>query len=220
MAKVNLLKNFDLSFKKSGTFEKKKVFLLPILSILALVFGVVMVVIPRTGEINKLREELQSQRRIQQIYSDKNTALKTLNIENYALDLSDLTAGLPDGQDLASLIKTTSRLVQEEGLRIDDLKLDLKSTPEHKTNFQVSVFGDLKALKRVLDKMPESRRLLIPEKVEYNLAVDNSYQIQLVMSAPYQPRPKEIGSLESPLSSITPQQQDLLNRVKNFRKLF
>lgn len=220
MAKVNFLKNLDLSFKSVGTFNKRITFLLPILSVLVLGFSLVLGIIPEARKINKLRDELQNQRKIQQVIADKNTTLKTVNTESYALDLTDLTEALPDRPDLVSLIKTATRLLQEENLRIDDLKLDLRSSPENKTTFQVSVFGDLKALERVLDKIPSSRRLLIPEKMEFNYAQDQNYQIQLTLSAPYQPPPKEIGSVESPLSDLTSDQQKLLKKVKSFKKFF
>jgi len=208
MAKVNFLKN------------KRITFLLPILSVVVLGLSVVLVIIPQVNKINKLREELQRGQDTQQVIADKNTALKSVNMESFVSDLADLTSALPDRPDLVSLIKTTTRLLQEENLRIDDLKLDLRRNPDNRTTFQVSIFGDLKDVAKVLDKMPSSRRLLIPEKMEVNFAQDQNYQIQLTLSAPYHPLPKEIESAESPLNDLTSDQKKLLKEVKSFRKYF
>src|SRR3989344_2645269 len=190
-----------LNFFRSNTTVKSEMerlrgrskYFLPMLSVTLFGLAASLVFVPKFSELTGLKLVLDQEHATKKRLEQKNSDLSSIDLSGKKVDLASLTYLLPDEEDLTSLILGVTRLSQGEGLTVTDLKLDLKAKSNFSVKFGFDVKGPYPAIQNLVLKLPQIKRMYIPDKFELGyLGPDQGYVASVSLSAPFAPLPKKL----------------------------
>lgn len=217
MARLETNKKSVLSIHEDfARIKEHSAFVLPLLSIAFLALIILLIVVPSIREITRLTQQINAERKLRDSVVTKNNKLSQIDFNKFVADFTELTAALPDDQNITSLVATAQRLANENGLRFDDLKLDLKAVPVEKVDFDMTVTGNISYIYKMLETMSKGKRILIPSKVELRQSDSNSNFIAIVSaSAPFQVPPAYLDSVDTPIKEYDEIEKKLIESLRS-----
>lgn len=227
----------------NSTFEKFKVYLVPILSIVVVVVLVPTVVLP---QFSKIRENLsvvnQNSDRLDDLES-KADALEELAKAEAALDknLAIAESALPIEKDVARLVRGVQGLAVETGLEVSKVEIkpgktatvaaDTAAAPTTQAStakplataetskseliFGLSLRGNLASFQNFLKSVESTKRLLILSSFKSTSTSGVDYSYNVVINAPFGPLPKiSQDQLAKAIVQLSANNQKLLNDLE------
>ncbi|OGY28560.1 MAG: hypothetical protein A3F33_03995 [Candidatus Woykebacteria bacterium RIFCSPHIGHO2_12_FULL_43_10] len=214
-----------LNFFRSNTTVKSEMerlrgrskYFLPMLSVTLFGLAASLVFVPKFSELTGLKLVLDQEHATKKSLEQKNSDLSSIDLLGKKNDLASLTYLLPDEEDLTSLILGVTRLSQGEGLAVTDLKLDLKAKSNFSVKFGFDVKGSYPAIQNLVLKLPQIKRMYIPDKFELRyLGSDQGYVASVSLSAPFAPLPKDLGEATSAIRDYTEEEKKLVDTIATF----
>ncbi|MCL5411361.1 MAG: type 4a pilus biogenesis protein PilO [Patescibacteria group bacterium] len=207
-----MFKNFNLA-KISYVF-------IPTITIIVVFLLVPFIFIPFWQKIGNLNKDIaEGNDRYNQMVS-KEKKLKEISATEERGKLVKVTVALPSNKDIPSLIVGVKRMVQESGMSLESMQLNVGQVSASSTamvmsgssfDFKVTLKGSLEQLQGFLNKAQSAKRVFIVKSFDGTSGntSDNLLTVTLSMSAPYESLPESMGDASLPL----PQNNSALDKV-------
>lgn len=211
---------------KLRILKEYRAFLLPVLILGMVVLSALLILKPKIGEIMSMREDLSTERENLAKVTQKLAALEGLNENELSQRVEETFKFLPADKDLPGALVAIRSLSQETGLELVNIKVSPGTISTESAGFktetkggapflgfQISVKGGLGVTKEFLGRLGKTAPLMKVKNLKVN-ADEGGERADVLLDIFYLPLPEAMGSVESPLPTITSQEEKAYRSLK------
>lgn len=192
-------------------------------------FGVIFAVIPGVQATIALYERLSTLEKEYGSLSTKLSFLKSLQEENLRDQLVMLVSAIPQDKSVPSIFSTLEGLAQQSGVSIGEINLTSpgslatgsagrqmtsgKKIGASTLPFSLGATGTYDQIRSFVSSVNQVKRLFDVTSFEFSIGSEGVTRVSLSFLAFYQPLPTKVGSVEAPLTSLTPREEEVLAKL-------
>ncbi|MBI4066661.1 type 4a pilus biogenesis protein PilO [Candidatus Gottesmanbacteria bacterium] len=191
--------------------------------------GVIFAVVPGVQATIALYERLGVLEKEHEALSTKLSFLTSMQEDNLRDQLAMLLSVVPQDKSVPSIFTTLEGLAQQSGVSIGEINLTSpgslatgsavsqmtsgKKIGASTLPFLLSATGVYDQIRSFVSSINQVKRLFDVTSFEFSIGSAGVTRVSLSLSAFYQPLPTKVGSVEAPLSSLTPKEEDVLAKL-------
>lgn len=191
--------------------------------------AVIFAVIPGVRVTQDLYENLKRTNKDIEILSGKLRILEGIAEEDIRDNLLMMLSGIPGEKSIPTIISTVEVLGNQTGVSIIDMSLvnpgslatgaaTRQSAAEKKFGasaipFMLTVSGTYDQIRAFVSKVNTVKRIFDVTSFELNIGSNGQTQARVSLTAFYQPLPEKVGSVQTPVTILTPNQEKILAKV-------
>lgn len=182
--------------------------------------------IPNFSRAQQIFSQQKGLKKNIEILKQKDTALSSLDYEQYKDIFLKLNQVLPESKDYVSLFSSFDDLEKKTGVTIvrTDFQFGVISTTSAKLTkapgssaymvpVLIEVAGTISSIQKFIDSLNSlSGRLITLNDAQWNIK-QNNIRISFNGKAYFYPQPLTIGSLDTPLPKLSKDQEELIKKV-------
>lgn len=199
-------------------YQTYKLYIFPIAVVLASLILIFLIILPQTIQLVK---DSQTEKD----FSTKSKFLETKasELENY--DQEDLVrkvdyalSALPAEKDFVNIIGTIQSLTSQAGFNITSFGLNQSAVADKSTNSQsfvvkVEVSGSRVLLPTLLNNIESAPRIMRINSLDIAGGNRDTVNVNLEIAVLFAPAPKEFGSIDSPIPTLSEKDEEVLVRL-------
>jgi len=198
------------------TFIKYKNVLLLLILAAGFIFSFFFFLKPKILEIFDFRKKINQEKNTLAALTQKVAALNGLDELELERKTEVLLKALPPEKDIVTLLLTFKVLSSQEGVTLKGVKID----PDENAATSLEIEGEQEKIMNFLEKIKTSYPLMKPEDVALSYHKnENLIEGKIVFRTFSQPLPKSLGSIESPLLPITPEEEKSYEEISKFNSV-
>ena len=175
---------------------------------------ILFIIIPQLrGYLNSKEDGQVTQNRLK-ILESKAAELESISDEDLTRRLRSAIAALPVEKDYTVIIGLLQKMSAEAGINLKSVVLDTggsKDVEGGASNFSVKIDSTSTkfSFDEFLRRIDNASAVLKIGSLTTDLAIDDSVSASLVLDVYYSPTPKILGSVDSPLQTLTEEEEAL-----------
>lgn len=199
-------------------YTSYKLVIFPFLVAVAGILIIYLVIYPQiSGYFKGIDEISRMQDRVGRL-STKAASLETLDTSDFTGKLDTALNALPPDKDLANLLGAIQNLASENGIVLVSVVLgQVISDKQAKFNpftIRLEVGGSKDTFKNFINNVEKAPRVMRVSALELSPAkASDSASASTVIEVYFAPTPKEIGAVDTPLPSISAQEEETLAKL-------
>lgn len=210
-------------------YLKYKIFLLPFVVLIIMVFLIILFVKPKLDEIDKLNRQISKDDTALAKLSKKANELVSIDPTEIKDKFNVLSSAIPSDKDIPGFMLGVSRIANEASVSVGLIEVSPgslstasagKNMKEIPVVAKVVIKGKWQHIVDFITKAINSRRLLKIEGVDLSGAtaqkVSSDIQMSILITIYSQPLPKTLGSIEEPLSLFSEEEDILYSKISRF----
>lgn len=204
---------------KNETFLKYQPVIIPSVIVVVCVILFFTFTLPQIFKIQANQKQLSELKQKNDFYSEKLLALGKIEPQSYRDNLSASLVALPDDRDIPGVIGLITQTVNASGMVLEAIAFAAPTAPTPNINnyqIRIQVTGGMPELKIFNEKIKQVPRVMKLSYVELSTSIGGKTDASLELTAYFQPLPSNIGSVDDPLSQLTQQDLQNLDRLKNY----
>lgn len=218
------------NFANKRLFNKYKIYLLPVVTALVVLYLWTYFLQPKVSDIVIARQELaKGQKRLADL-TKKASELQNFDSPELKEKFAILDSAVPSEKDVAGFLLGIQRIANEASVSVGLIGISpgLVSTESaQKTTKQeellpakVIIKGSFQAVRDFISRTIRARRLITIDGLSLsgNAAqkADEAISLELSMAIYYQPLPTSLGAISAPLENFTPEEEEIYQRLKTY----
>lgn len=199
---------------------KYQIYFYPFLTFLVIFFSSLFLVRGFLEHINSIREEIGTLKTDNNTLGAKKNFLSGLDKQKIAKDAQLAILAIPSEDSTLPAIATVRTLAAKRGLSVTNIQI--KSAGEvngaNGVEITISVAGNLDSIMTYIEDLKKSAPLMVLG-VE-NISLDPNVSLtNISVTSPWAPLPKNIGSIQSPLTPLRDTDEELIRNLEQLAKL-
>ncbi len=200
--------NLPQQDQKSPKYLK---FVLPVVSLFIGLILTIFVIIPQIINYLKIQSQIQDTRgRIDSLIVKINL-LSSIPLQNYQQELTTALEALPIEKDYIPATTIIQTLATNTRVQLTNVNFLEGSVEGYQ--IKIELLGPQTAIKDFLDKINTSPRIFKITALDLSPEKANSFTASVTILAPFATLPNEIGKVDAPVNSLTPEDQQLLAKL-------
>lgn len=195
---------------------------LPVILIISLIIGWT-IFLPRFEQVKGIYTSIQKEQERVGKLQTKIRDLETLNEYELGEKSEILLAALPSLKDPAGMISLVGKLVDENGLLIEDLKVSPGEVATESAEiaeveeliFKLSLSGEISQFLNFLKIASKSLPLVDLQIKNFDIS-GQSFTTDVTLISYYSGLPKTLGKADSPVPKLTSQEEELLSQLREY----
>lgn len=222
---MNQLKEYFAKISKSPQYQKNKIFLLPIASVLVCLMVIIFVLYPQANNLWEDYSKINQSKDLNKQYTGKVDQLKKIDPTLYENNLEVAMSALPSDQAIPDAINQLLYLLGSNSLNLDNISVNndqLTSQAEQKTTvpslqMKIDVSGSLEGLTSFVEKAREAPRLMSINSIEVSSSIsDSKVQSTISLLVYYDPQASPVVKSSDKVSTVNKAETDILNQIKSY----
>ncbi len=191
-------------------------FFLPVIVGIIAIGIITFVLIPQIADHFKIQKEIADKQKRTQILDEKISLLQSYDDSQTKQDLQVVLTILPLKEEAPQAMVTLQSLIASKGLTLKTMNYvgGRGANEQSKFSLNVTVGGSIASTRQFLTDLKNSPRLfeidsihLVAQKGEQNGETDAP------LTAFFQPKPAQLGSLDQPVAQLTEKEKELLSEL-------
>jgi len=191
-------------------FEYYKAFFLSIFLITGILFTSLFFLRPKIFEILEIQKKINKERKMLADLTQKAATLEGLDEIELTEKTEVLLKALPPEKDVANILLTFKVLGSQAEITLQGIQVDSGDT------FSLKIEGGTEKIIRFMERIETSYPLMKLEEIAVSSREGSSTQATAKVQAFFLPLPQALGSVESPLSLVTPQEEKIYQDLLRF----
>lgn len=205
-----------LLFMESKIFLKYKNIFLLFFLVAAFLFSSIFFLKPKVSEIFDFRRKINQRKRTLAVLTQKVATLNGLDEFELEKKAETLLRVLPSEKDIVTLLLTLKALSFREGVTIRGIQID----PREDSVTSLKIEGEKEKIINFLKRVQTSYPLMKLEEVILSFSKDEEpIEAKIVIQTFFQPLPKDLGDVDSPLLPIAPEEEKSYEEVSKFNQV-
>lgn len=214
----------------SGTNTKlsPKAYLVPGLILIGVLVSAFVIVLPKYRQIGPLKSSIQKNEKKLAQLTVKSNYLKGLNQQNLTTRAGYLVKVLPEEKKVPYLFSLFKLIAQKNNLSVESISVSPGPLTENENkgdgipllSFDQSLEGKMSDIKNYFAQLARTAPLMVVESFSLTRSRDSGegeevMELSMMVKTPYLFMPEEIGSIETPLTEMTSDDDLTFRRVSN-----
>ncbi len=196
--------------RKVEDFAKYKAFFLPVILIIGILFASLFFLRPKIFEIFELQKKVTKERKTLAELTKKAATLEGLDEVELTEKTEVLLKVLPPEKDVANILLTFKVLGSQAGISLQEVQIDSEDT------ISLKIQGQMEKAISFMEKIETSYPLMRLEEATISSKEENQTQATIKVKFFFLPLPKTLGSVDSPVSLVTPQEEKIYQEISKF----
>lgn len=194
-----------------------KLFIFPAIVGLSCLILIVFVIYPQTSKLLNNQKAQGEFLKKSKILEAKAQTLEQLNSQDLELKVNYALGAFPTDKDFATVVGLLQSITLKSGFNINSLSLGTgagKVKNAESYTVRLNLIGPKIQVPVLISNIEGSPRMMRVGSLETTVGRDDqSSTISLDLDILYAPAPKEFGTLDSPLPSLSEKDEELLSRI-------
>ena len=212
------MKKLIAQLQSNPLYKKYELFVIPFITALLIVLMVVLVIVPNVFQYIETEKKLSEAKVKVDFFKQKKVNLQAIDKTQYTTGINRSLAILPDDKDTPAAISQLYYVLGLTNMQVQNIAFSEGGEDKTGKNFKISLElnGTFSELTNFILKLKETPRIMRINSLEVSSpSGSTSLFASFILSAYYEPLPKEISTVDQPLAQITDKDLEVLGKLSN-----